>query len=171
MAKEKVKEHYSTHLQAIYKSRSMSHYISLMQSCQIDYERKSINNSLNLSKKRKFYSIQKECEEIKANDRNGDMGNVEANETGITQQIDVISLGPKKRLCFLQEETNDHNSDVGNAEPEANATGLSQQIDVISLSPKKGLCTVRKETNDHNGDVGNAEPEASGKQNWHNTTD
>lgn len=94
MEREKIEEHYSTHPQAIYKSRSMSHYMSLMQSCQIDwnkdFERNSIDNSLNSSKKRLYSNVEPDV-----------------NETDITQQIDGISIDShlsKKRLYTIQEE-------------------------------------------------------------------
>ncbi|RGB34458.1 kinase-like domain-containing protein [Rhizophagus diaphanus] len=95
MSKEKIEEHYSTHPQAIYKSRSMSHYISLMQSCQIDLneeiKEKSINTSLNSSKKRLYSNI-----------------GLKENETGITQQIIDISLpnnSSKEELYLIQEKS------------------------------------------------------------------
>ncbi|PKY51619.1 hypothetical protein RhiirA4_407581 [Rhizophagus irregularis] len=125
MSKEKIEEHYSTHPQAIYKSRSMSHYISLMQSCQIDLNEKakgkSINTPLNSSKKRLYSNI-----------------GLKENETGITQQIIDISLtnNSKKELYSIQEKS----------ELEANEISMTQQIDIslIPNSPKKELCSIQE---------------------------
>ncbi|CAB5352296.1 unnamed protein product [Rhizophagus irregularis] len=126
MSKEKIEEHYSTHPQAIYKSRSMSHYISLMQSCQIDLNEKanekSINTPLNSSKKRLYSNI-----------------GLKENETGITQQIIDISLtnnSSKKELYSIQERS----------ELEANEISMTQQIDIslIPNLPKKKLCSIQE---------------------------
>ncbi|PKC63497.1 kinase-like protein [Rhizophagus irregularis] len=87
MEREKIEEHYSTHPQAIYKSRSMSYYISLIQSNQIGWndelERKPFDNSLNSSKKRLYPNVEPE-----------------ANEIDITQQIDGSHLS-KRRLYSI----------------------------------------------------------------------
>ncbi|CAB4382289.1 unnamed protein product [Rhizophagus irregularis] len=87
MEREKIEEHYSTHPQAIYKSRSMSYYISLIQSNQIGWndelERKPFDNSLNSSKKRLYPNVEPE-----------------SNEIDITQQIDGSHLS-KRRLYSI----------------------------------------------------------------------
>jgi serine/threonine protein kinase len=120
MEREKIEEYYSTHPQAIYKSRPMFHYISFMQFCQIDLnnelEGKSFDNSLNSSKKRLHSNVEPEV-----------------NETDTTQQIDGIPIGShlsKKRLYSIQEKS----------EQEANETSITRQIDSISFNsnfPKK----------------------------------
>ncbi|GES79128.1 kinase-like domain-containing protein [Rhizophagus clarus] len=125
----KIEEHYSTHPQAIYKSRSMSHYISLMQSCQIDcneeLERRSIGNSLNSLKKKRLYSNTEP----------------EANETDITQQFDGISIDShlsKKRLYSIQEKS----------EQERNGANTIQRIDGVTFNsnlPKKRLYSEEQE--------------------------
>lgn len=128
MEREKIEDHYSTHPQAIYKSRSMSFYISLMRSYQVGWndelERKPFDNSLNSSKKRLYSNVEPE-----------------ANEIDITQQINDISIGPhlsKRRLYSIQ----------GKSEQVENGNSIIQQIDGISYNsnlPKKRLYSEKQE--------------------------
>jgi hypothetical protein len=152
MSKEKIEEHYFTHPQAIYKSRSMSHYISLMQSCQIglneEVKEKSINTPL--SSKKRLYSNA----ELKENNTSNkglysiqEKSELEANEISMTQEIDIslISNSPKKELYSIQEKY----------EQDSNETDIARQTDDISLSfhlSKKRLYTEIQEVKDDHND-------------------